>query len=172
MQRTRIVTLLITTAVAVASLAYGAEPKSTADPTMELNQMDKRVPVPLTPHMAHHQKQNMREHLESVQAIVAGLMKQDFKAIEVSATQMGFTPEMGKMCQHMGAGADGFSERAVQFHKTADEIAKFARKKDQAGVFRALNHTLTQCTSCHATYRQQVVDQATYDLLAEKPKSK
>jgi cytochrome c556 len=156
----------------IAALLTASQAMAATDPSTELNQLDKRVPVPLLPHMAVHQKQNMREHLESVQGIIDGLQKKDFKAIEASASKMGFTPEMGQMCQRMGAGAEGFSEKAITFHKTADQIAVFARKKDQKGVLNTLHQTLAQCTSCHSTYRQQVVDEATYNALVGKMKSR
>nr|MBP9088338.1 hypothetical protein [Kofleriaceae bacterium] len=39
-----------------------------------LDQLDTRKPMPLLPMMANHQKQNMREHLEAVQGIMAALV--------------------------------------------------------------------------------------------------
>lgn len=147
--------------------ASATKSPSLAIPLDEMNQLDQRTPVPLPPQMALHQKQNMREHLESVQEIIAGLSKKDFKAIATGAKRMGLTPEMGKMCEMMGAGATGFSERAIQFHKSADEIALFAQKKDERGVMNGLNKTLTQCTSCHATYRQQIVSESAYKAFSK-----
>ena len=148
-----------------------AESSTHPDPAMELDRMDQRTPVPLSPHMALHQKQNMRDHLEAIQAIIAGLAKKDFPAIETAAARMGFSKEMEGMCQRMGAGAPGFSDRAIKFHKTADEIAVYARKKDEKGVLDGLNRTLEQCSSCHATYRQQIVDVGTSSTLIERLKS-
>lgn len=151
--------------VAVFILIFGVivvradDPMVTADPRDRLEVLDKRIPVPLLPQMALHQKQNMREHLESVQGIVAGLYSKDFKAIETTATKMGYTEEMGQMCQRMGAGAEGFAEKAIQFHKTADGIVLAAKKHDQKEVLDHLQNTLSLCTSCHATYRQEIVDE-------------
>ena len=130
--------------------------------------LDQRLPVPLSPHLAQHQKENMREYLEAVQGIVAGLAARDFKAIERSAKRMGFSEKTGKMCGKMGAAAGGFTERAIQFHKTADLIAAAARKFDEHEVLSALRTTLTQCTGCHSTYRQEIVDEPTLKLLTAK----
>jgi hypothetical protein len=127
---------------------------------VELENLDKRKPVPLSPMMANHQKQNMREHLEAVQAIVSGLSRNDFSAVEKAAKSMGYSEEMKQMCTHMGAGAPGFTELAIQFHKNADLIADAARFKDSAATLKALNTTLQNCTSCHAQFRQQIVDKA------------
>ena len=95
---------------------------------------DTRISLPLRPALARHQKQNMREHLEAVQAIVAGLATGDFTAIETAASRMGYSRETATQCEHMGADAPGFAERAIAFHKSADEIAAAARRKDIQGV--------------------------------------
>jgi len=70
----------------------------------------------------------------------------------------------------MGSATEGFSERAIRFHKSADQIVLAAQRRDDAGVVKALHSTLTQCTSCHALYRQQVVDEATFRSLSEQQK--
>lgn len=122
-----------------------------------LAQMDSREPVPLLPMMANHQKQNMRAHLEAVQQIIAGVAQDDYGAVEEAAKRIGTSPQMTQMCQHMGAGAPGFTEQALAFHRTADGIVEAAQAKDQAKVMQALNATLATCTGCHAKYKQQVV---------------
>jgi hypothetical protein len=112
--------------------------------------------------MANHQKQNMREHLVAVQQIVAAVGANDFAAIEKAASRLGYSEQMGQMCTHMGAGAPGFTEQAVAFHHTADGIGAAARAQDQAAVLLALDQTMRACTSCHATFKQQVVDDAAW----------
>jgi hypothetical protein len=54
-----------------------------------LDELDQRRPVPLLPMMAQHQKQNMREHLEAVQEVVAAVAAGDFDGVGVSAKRMG-----------------------------------------------------------------------------------
>ena len=66
------------------------------------------------------------------------------------------------MCQHMGVGAEGFTEMALDFHRRADAIGEAARAHDGAAVLRATSETLRACTACHATFRQEVVDAATW----------
>lgn len=140
------------------------------DPRTKLESLDKRIPVPLLPHMALHQKQNMREHLEAIQEITAGLAAKDFGRIASAASKMGYTPEMSRMCQHMGAGAEGFSDRAITFHRSADEIAVAARENDLNAVINKMAPTLAQCTSCHATFKQQVVGEEEMRKLTENRK--
>jgi hypothetical protein len=108
--------------------------------------------------MAHHQKQNMRDHLLVVQEIVAAIGKSDYAAIELSAKRIGYSEQMGQMCTHMGAEAPGFTDRALAFHHTADGVAEAARRRDMTAVLAALNETLSACTACHSAFKQQVVE--------------
>lgn len=127
-----------------------------------LDTMDTRTPVPLLPMMANHQKQNMREHLVAVQEIVAALAADDFAGVEKAASRIGFSEQMGQMCTHMGAGAKGFTEQALTFHRTADKISVAAREHNKSAVLAELSATLQTCTSCHATWKQRLVDESTW----------
>lgn len=146
-------------------------PQSTppgGSPQAVLDTMDTRTPVPLVPMMANHQKQNMRDHLAAVQEIVAAVATNDFPAVEKAAGRIGFSEQMGMMCQHMGAGAPSFTEAALNFHRTADSITEAAKRKNATGVLTALNATLSTCTSCHATFKQEVVDDTTWATLTKQ----
>ncbi len=126
-------------------------------PSEALDKLDRRRPVPLLPMMAQHQKENMREHLEAVQEVVAAAAASDFEKVAVAAQRLGFSETMGRMCEHMGAAAPGFTEQALAFHHTADEIAGAAKRQDGPAVLSALSKTLSACTSCHATFKQRLV---------------
>jgi hypothetical protein len=132
---------------------------------VSLDEMDTRVAVPLLPVMANHQKQNMRDHLLAVQEIVLAVGRENFAGIESAAGRLGFSPELGQMCTHMGAGTKGFTEQALAFHHTADSIGVAARQHDRGAVMKALGATLQACTGCHETFRQRVVDDATWSRL-------
>ena len=75
-----------------------------------LDGLDLRTPVPLLPMMAHHQKQNMRDHLVAVQEIIVAMSTSDYTGVERAASRIGFSDQMGRMCSHMGAGAPGWFE--------------------------------------------------------------
>jgi hypothetical protein len=123
-----------------------------------LDALDHRRPVPLQPMMAWHQKQSMMEHLVVIQRITEGLAHEDWNEIARASVLIETSPEMQQMCQHMGAGADGFTELALDFHRRADAIGLAARAHDRQAVLRATSNTLQACTACHATYRQEIVD--------------
>lgn len=126
---------------------------------------DTRQPLPLTAMMAEHQKYNMREHLAAIQAIIAALGRDDMDAVAAAAARIGYSDAMGQMCEHMGAAVPAFTAMALTFHRTADTISDAARRGDRGGVLSALDRTLQTCVSCHATYRQEVVDDKTWRQL-------
>ena len=130
---------------------------SAANPYETLAQLDGRTPVPLLPMMANHQKQEMRQHLVAIQKIVAGISKHDFAAIEQAAKPIESSPKMAKLCHRMGAGAQGFTPRALHFHKTADRIGSAAKQKDMPAVIKALGATLQTCADCHSRFQQHPV---------------
>lgn len=156
-------------AVAPPAAAPSAPPASHAADA--LDRLDSRAPVPLLPVMAHHQKQNMRDHLVAVQEIVAALAVADFAGVERAVARIGFSEQMGQTCSHLGAGAPGFTERAIEFHQTADRIAVAARARDGGRVLAEFAATLSTCTSCHAVWKQQVVDEPTWQRLVARAPS-
>jgi hypothetical protein len=154
----------------VASVPMRTAPEPAASSAAAVfDSIDTRVPVPLLPVMANHQKQNMREHLAAVQGIIGAIGANDFDGISRAASTIGYSKQMGQMCNHMGAGAPGFTEQALRFHHTADKISEAAQGRDMPGVLSALNETLTTCTGCHSVFKQRVVDETTWASLAARP---
>jgi len=131
--------------------------------------LDTRTPLPLTAMMAEHQKRNMRDHLAAVQEIVAALAVDDMATVEKAARRIGHSDTMAQMCQHMGAAAPGFTDMALAFHRTADTIADAAQRGNRKAATAALATTLGTCVGCHAMYRQQVVDEPTWQRLTTAP---
>jgi hypothetical protein len=149
-----------------ASPASPAAPEPSASecaPLAALAALDTRRPVPLQPMMAWHQKQNMMEHLVAIQRITDGLARSDWDEIAEASALIETSPQMQQMCQHMGAGADGFTELALEFHRRADKIGVAAGDRDPTAVLEATASTLAVCTGCHASYRQDLVDAATWE---------
>lgn len=139
------------------------DPVADCTPLAELAAMDNRTPVPLQPMMAWHQKRNMMDHLVAIQGITAALADDDWEAIAKASKPIESSPQMAQMCQHMGSGAAGFTALALDFHKRADGIAIAAKAKDHKGVLKATSLTLQACTTCHATYKQDVVSASVWE---------
>ncbi len=136
-----------------------AEPQAPAATT------EKRTPLPLLAHMAEHQREQMRDHLAAVQEILASLATSDFAGVERAAVRIGYSEQMERMCHHMGAAAPGFTDMALHFHRTADTITEAAKKRDEKQVLIAVSATMVTCVACHATYRQEIVDDAAWEKL-------
>ena len=128
-----------------------------AGPQAALDAMDTRAPVPLQPMMAHHQKQQMRGHLEAIEGVVTALAAEDWAAVETAAARIGSSPQMNMTCEHMGAGADGFTAQALDFHRQADTIRAAAQAHDTTAVLQATAQTLSACTGCHRSWKQELV---------------
>ncbi|UJR83299.1 cytochrome c [Sandaracinus amylolyticus] len=155
--------LLVLVCLALGCSSAPAAPPP--DPHAELAELDPRTPVPLLPRMAAHQRAQMRGHLVVVQEVTDALARDDLAAAASAASRLGTSDSMTAMCTHMGAGAPGFTERALEMHHQADAIAHAAREGDRAATTRALATTLASCTGCHAAYRQEIVDEARWAAL-------
>lgn len=131
-------------------------------PIAELNALDPREPLPLQPMMAWHQKLNMQDHLVAIERIIDALAKEDWDAIRAASARIESSPQMQQMCEHMGAGADGFTEMALDFHRRANAIGEAAKAQDTQAVLQATSNTLQACTTCHSTYRQELVNAETW----------
>lgn len=145
------------TPAAVQEQPHSSPASGACQPVEELAGLDHRTPVPLQPMMAWHQKQNMMEHLVAIQRITDGLAREDWEEVASASALIESSPQMQQMCQHMGAGAQGFTEMALDFHRRADAIGVAARAHDGVAVLRATSNTLQSCTGCHAAFRQDVV---------------
>lgn len=117
--------------------ATHAPPATPADP---LAAFDSRAPLPLLAPMAAHQREQMRGHLAAVHDVVAAVARDDLGAAAVAGDRLGTSDSMMEMCSHMGAGAPGFTERALAFHRTGGSRRRPSRHPASAGrVPRALH---------------------------------
>lgn len=132
---------------------------------------DARAPLRLTAMMAEHQKRTMRDHLAAVGDIVGALGRDDLQEVARQVPRIGYSDGMAQMCSHLGAATPGFTDLALTFHRTADAIGEAARRDDRAGALAALHRTLQACVTCHAGYRQEIVDEATWRRLTDAPKA-
>jgi hypothetical protein len=123
---------------------------------------DKRRPVKMTDEMAEHQLKNMRDHLEAITAIVGVMAKKDFKKMEKESLRLASSPKMKMMCNNMGKATPGFTAMGLALHSTADKLVHAAKKKDYDLFVRKLGSTLRTCTSCHSTFKQEVVTQEVF----------
>ena len=61
---------------------------------------------------------------------------------------------------------------AVRFRPmllTALAVVAAAKQRDPAATLKAVSATLQTCVGCHATYRQEIVDEAAWEKLTKRP---
>ncbi|RLA62819.1 MAG: hypothetical protein DRQ89_08410 [Epsilonproteobacteria bacterium] len=125
----------------------------------EINSSDKRRPVKMTAEMSKHQLKNMRDHLEAIASIVSALAIKDFEKMQKESVRLASSPKMKMMCNNMGKATPGFTEMGLVLHSTADKLVHAAKKKDYDLFVKKLGATLRTCTSCHSTFKQEIVSQ-------------
>lgn len=120
----------------------------------DMNAIDMRTSLELSPEMKQHQLSNMRSHLDAVRSIVDLIADRDFdKASEIAHAKLGLTPEMQTMCSAM-SNNEKFVNLAFAFHRSGDDLGDELKKKDVNLSLKALNKTMSYCMQCHASYRQ------------------
>ncbi len=119
----------------------------------EMDMMDTRTSLGLSPQMKQHQLSNMRGHVEAIKTITGLMAENKFdEASQVAHTQLGLTPEMQSMCDMFGN--EYFRKLGYAFHKSGDDLGDVLKTKNINKSLRALNKTMQYCVECHATFRQ------------------
>ncbi|MBU6434698.1 MAG: cytochrome c [Nitrospirae bacterium] len=100
-------------------------------------------------------KLTMREHLEALQAIVAGLGLQEFEqAAKVAHEELGFPKHHQAMQREAGATfPPKYHELAMAHHQEAEDLAKVIPSKDLKTILSKLEKTIGACVSCHQAYK-------------------
>ena len=115
--------------------------------------MDTRISLNLSPEMKRRQLENMRSHLQAVQAITGLLAKRKFdQAAQIAHSKLGLTDEMKKMCKMFGNAK--FERLGLAFHKSGDVLGDTLSTRNLNKSLQALNATMGYCVQCHETFRQ------------------
>jgi cytochrome c556 len=147
-------TALLSLAVAVdAQHDHGRPPAKEGPPPVI--QQDERVTLHLSQSAEAGMKQTMREHLEALQAIVAGLGRQDFeRAAKIAHEELGFPKHHQAMQREVGATfPPKYHELAMAHHQEAEDLAKMIPSKDIKAILPQLEKTIGACVACHRAYR-------------------
>jgi hypothetical protein len=118
-------------------------------------QEDTRQLVQLPEHMQHHMLANMRNHLETLNAVLADLAagKGD-AAADLAEARLG----MSSLTTHGASRMAAFMPQAMQdtgteMHHAASRFARVAREGDALRSYAALQDVTAQCVACHSGYR-------------------
>jgi len=142
-----------------ALLAIGAWPAAMEAAAQEPFQpgaaSDARVRLDLKPAQREALKLTMREHLESLEAIVAALGRQEYgKAADVAHLELGFPKHHEAMQREQGAALPKrYQELAMGHHQAAEGLAEAIATQEMTPILRQLAKTIQACTACHKAYR-------------------
>lgn len=113
----------------------------------------------LPPHSAHSQPQPdaktaafMQLKLDHAQAVLDGLVREDFDKIDKHAQQISLLThdEAWQVIQ-----TPEYRRRSDEFRRAADNIAKAAQKKNLDGATLAYVEMTLDCVSCHRAIRDR-----------------
>ncbi len=139
---------------------------------------DTREMVQFPPDMQTHFLGNMRDHMQTLNEIVAALARDDYAAASKAATErLGLESPSAEGCKPppmeqvsrpsakrsqkpttMEEMMEAYMPEAMRglglsMHTAASEFGKVAITQDRAGAMTALSHVTQNCVSCHASYR-------------------
>jgi hypothetical protein len=119
------------------------------------SRQDERVALGLSQAAEAGMKLTMREHLEALQAIVAGLGRQEFEqAAKIAHEELGFPKHHQAMQREAGATFPSkYHELAMAHHQEAEDLAKVIPSKDLKTILPQLERTIGACVSCHRAYK-------------------
>ena len=131
----------------LALLAAALPSAALADDTRQLVEL----PVP----MQHHMLANMRDHLVTLDGVLAHLAAgEGDQAADLAEARLG----MSSLDSHGASHMAGFMPAEMQaigtgMHKAASRFARVAREGDPLPAYAALQQVTAACVACHAGYR-------------------
>jgi len=116
---------------------------------------DERELVALPPMMQEHMLGNMREHLETIDALLERLALGELDAAaELAEARLGMSSLQGHGAEHlarfMPAPMQAFG---TSMHRAASRFARTAEEGEPLAAYRALGEITRACVGCHAAYR-------------------
>lgn len=144
-------------ALGAASLALFA---SVAQPLVA--QEDTRELVELPPMMQTHLLESMRDHMSTINDILAALAEGD---VDTAAAEAESRLGMSSLTKHGGAHLaqfypQGMQDIGTQMHHAASQFTIIVKDEDfgddplaQQKIFQALQNITENCNACHQSYR-------------------
>ena len=116
--------------------------------------VDPRRILTLNEMQRNHVLTEMRALLTGTQSILAALAKDDMKTVAEVAKPLGMGMAHNAENHLQGVLPKEFMALGMSVHKAFDNIAADAVSvHDVKHTLQQLNHTMEQCTACHASYQ-------------------
>ncbi len=116
---------------------------------------DVRIPVDLPSMMQQHMLANMRDHLETLDALLAHLAADELDAAaELAEARLGMSSLDDHGAQHMARFMpEGMRAAGTAMHRAASRFARVAEEGDRDRALVALREVSAACVACHRGYR-------------------
>jgi len=116
---------------------------------------DTRIAVELPEMMREHMLSNMRDHLATINEILAYLGDGELdKAAETAEFRLGMSSLEVHGASHLaGFMPEGMREAGTAMHRAASRFALRAQEGGVLPAYRALSAVTAACVACHSGYR-------------------
>ena len=116
---------------------------------------DARVPVELPPMMQQHMLANMRDHLETLDALLGHLAADELDAAaDLAEQRLGMSSLDDHGAAHMAQFMpEGMRAAGTAMHRAASRFARVAEEGDRDRALTALREVSAACVACHRGYR-------------------
>ena len=99
--------------------------------------------------------------LKDTQLLTEGIFLQDYKKIELAASNIADHPNPGKetmqkVMKNLGTEMPTFKGFDMKVHNTAVDIAKAAGDEDMTSIMSGYHQLIDGCLSCHTNYKKRV----------------
>ena len=116
---------------------------------------DTRELVKMPEMMQNHMLSNMRDHLVTINEILAYMSNNELdKASELAEQRLGMSSLGLHNAAHMAKFMpEGMQQAGTNMHKAASRFALKAEEGDLAPAYKALQEVTSTCVACHSAYR-------------------
>jgi hypothetical protein len=116
---------------------------------------DTRQLVQLPGMMQQHMMANMRDHLSTLNEILADMADDRLDhAAEIAESRLGMTSLESHGASHMAKFMpEGMQSAGTSMHKAASRFALKAQEGDTLQAYKALAEVTSACVACHSGYR-------------------
>jgi soluble cytochrome b562 len=116
---------------------------------------DARQLVKFPEMMQHHMLASMRNHLETLNAIMADLAANKMDAAaDIAENQLGMSSLPKHEASHLAKFMPkGMRMAGTNMHKAASLFALKAQEGDLLAAYKSLSNVTSACVACHSAYR-------------------
>ena len=116
---------------------------------------DTRVPIGVSAEASRQHRTVMLQHLETIQAIVAALVDEDFERAQgLTEAHLGFfMHRQGMARQQPEKFPPAYHDLAMAHHEEAEALGRVMPTHDLKQILPKLDGVLKACVACHLEYR-------------------